>query len=148
MHFYHIRSQSFFDYNKIGQLESGNSDTIVWKIPPFKLVFDSAKVSRPSSDILKEPAMSFASPIVRTHPHVYNFYIKFYLYGIRSANETFVSVSLTLITGEYDNSLRWPKSKLIHIRNRYQLDPLNTWTQTIRQDQDTAYKHTTISTKK
>ena len=39
-------------------------------------VFDSAKVARPSSDPLIEPATSFTSPIFRTHPHGYNFFLQ------------------------------------------------------------------------
>ena len=47
-----IHSQYFFLYDKICQLEAGNSDTIIRKIPSVKFVFDSAKVARPSSDPL------------------------------------------------------------------------------------------------
>ena len=47
-----IHSQYFFLYDKIRQLESGNSDVIIWKIPSVKFVFDSAKLARPSSDPL------------------------------------------------------------------------------------------------
>ena len=73
-----IHSQYFLLYDKLRQLEPGNSDVIIWKIPSVKFVFDSAKVARPSSDPLIEPATSFSSPIFRTHPHGYNFFIKFY----------------------------------------------------------------------
>ena len=38
-------------------------------------------------------------------------------------------------------------SKLIHIGNQDQMDPMNTWMKTIRPDQDPAYKKPTISTK-
>ena len=72
-----IQSQYFFLYDKIRQLEPGNSDVIIWKIPSVKFVFESAKVARPSSDPLIEPATSFSSPIFRTHPHGYDFFIKF-----------------------------------------------------------------------
>ena len=67
-----IHSQYFFLYNKIHQLEAGNSDAIVWKIPSMKFVFDSAEKARPSTDFLVEPAKSFSGPIFRTHPHGYN----------------------------------------------------------------------------
>ena len=77
-----IHSQYFLLYDKIRQLEPGNSDVIIWKIPSVKFVFDSAKLARPSSDPLIEPATSFRSPIFRTHPHGYNFFIKLYPYGI------------------------------------------------------------------
>ena len=116
-------------------------------IPSVKLVFDSGKVARPSSDPLIEPATSFSSPIFRTHPHGYNFFIKFYPYGIGPATGKCASILFTLFPGDYDNLLQWPFSKLIHIGIRDQLDPLNTWMKTIRPDQDPAYKKPTISTK-
>ena len=68
-----IHSQYFFLYDKIRQLEPGNSDAIIWKIRSVEFVFDSAKKARPSSDPFIEPATSFSSPIFRTHPHGYNF---------------------------------------------------------------------------
>ena len=40
-----IHCQYFFLYDKIRQLEPGNSDVIIWKIPSVKFVFDSAKKS-------------------------------------------------------------------------------------------------------
>ena len=142
-----IHSQYFFLYDKIRQLEPGSSDVIIWKIPSVKSVFESAKVARPSSDPLIEPTTSFGSPIFRTHPHGYNFFIKFYPYGIGPATGKCASILFTLFPGNYDNLLKWPFSKLIHIGIRDQLDPLNTWRKTIRSDQDPAYKKPTMSTK-
>ena len=81
-----IHSQYFFLYDKIRQLEPGTSDVIICKIPSVKFVFESAKVARPSSDHLIEPATSFSCPIFRTHPHGFNFFIKFYSYGNGPAN--------------------------------------------------------------
>ena len=66
-----IYFQYFFLYDKIRQLELGNSDAIIWKNPSVKFVVDSAKVARPSSDPLIEPAISFRSSIFRTHLHGY-----------------------------------------------------------------------------
>ena len=63
-----IRCQYFFHYDKIRQLEPGHSDTILWKIPSVKFVFDSAKVSRLSSASFIEPATSFSSPISEPSP--------------------------------------------------------------------------------
>ena len=59
-----VHSQYFLLYDKIRQLEPGNSDVIIWKIPSVKFVFDSAKVARPSLDPLVEPTTSFSSPIL------------------------------------------------------------------------------------
>ena len=142
-----IHSQYFFLYDKIRQLEPGHSDVIVWKILSVKFVFDSAKVARPSSDPLIEPATSFSSPIFRTQPHGYNFFIKFFPYGIGPATGKRASILFTLFPGDYDNLLQWPFSKTIHIGIRDQLDPMNTWMKTIRPDQDPAYKKPTMSTK-
>ena len=141
-----VHSQYFLLYDKIRQLLPGNSDVIIWKIPSVKFVFDSAKVARPSSDPLIEPATSFSSPIFRTHPHGYNFFIKLYPYGIGPATGKCASVLFALFPGDYDNLLQWPFTKAIHIGIRDQLDPMNTWTKTILPDQDPAYKKPTMST--
>ena len=142
-----VHSQYFLLYDKIRQLETGNSDVIIWKSPSVKFVFDSAKVARPSSDPLIEPATSFSSPIFRTHPHGYNFFIKLYPYGIGPATGKCASVLFALFPGDYDNLLQWPFTKTIHIGIRDQLDPMNTWMKTILPDQDPAYKKPTMSTK-
>ena len=142
-----IHSQYFFLYDKIRQLEPGSSDAIIWKIPSVMFVFDSAKKARPSPDPLIEPATSFSSPIFRTHHHGYNFFIKFYPYGIGPATGKCASILFTLFPGDYDSLLKWPISKLIHIGIRDQLDPMNTWMKTIRPDQDPAYKKPKMSTK-
>ena len=113
----------------------------------MNFVLDSAKVARPSSDPLIEPATSFSSPILRTHPHGYNFFIKFYPYGIGPTTGKFASFLFTLFPGDYDNLLQWPFSKFIDIGIRDQLDPWNTWMKTIRPDQDPAFKKPTMSTK-
>ena len=113
----------------------------------MKFVFDSAKVARPSSDSLIEPATSFSSHIFWIHLHGYNFFVKFYFYGIGPATGKCASVIFTLFPGDYDNLLEWPFSKLMHIGIHDQPDPLNRCTKTIRPDQDPAYKKPTTSTK-
>ena len=61
-----VHSQYFLLYDKIRQLEPGNSDVIIWKIPSVKFVFDSAKVARPyqihSSSQLQVLAAPFSGP--------------------------------------------------------------------------------------
>ena len=113
----------------------------------MRFVIKSAKVARPSYDPLIEPATSLSSPIFRTHPHGYNFFIKFYPYGTGHATGKCASIVFVLFPGDYDNLLKWLFSKLIHIGIRNQLDPLNTWMKTIRRDQDPVYKKPTMSTK-
>ena len=129
-----IHSQYFFLYDKLRQLEPGDSDVIIWKFPSVKFLFDSAKVARPSSDPLIGAATSFSSPIFRTHPHGYNFFIKHYPYVIGPATGKCSSILFTLFPGDYDNLLQWPFTKIIHIGIRDQLDPMNTWMKTLRPD--------------
>ena len=142
-----IHSHYFLLYDKLRQLQHGNSDVIIWINPAVKFVFDSAKVVRPSSDPLIESANSFSSPIFRTQPHGYNFFIKLYPYGIGPATGKCASILFTFIPGDYDNLLQWPFSKTINIGIRDQLHPINTWMKTIRPDQDSAYKKPTMSKK-
>ena len=92
-------------YDKIRQLEPGNSDVIIWKIPSVKFVIDSAKVALPSSGPLIEPATSVSSPIFRTHPHGYNFFIRLYPYGIGPATGKCASFLFNPFLGDYDNLL-------------------------------------------
>ena len=113
----------------------------------MKFVFGSAKVARPLSDPLIEPATSFSSPKLRTHPHGYIFFVKIYPYGIGPATGKCASILFILFPADYDNLLQWPFSKFSHIGIRDQLDPLNTWMNTIQPDQDPAYKKPTMSTK-
>ena len=111
--------------------------------------FVSTPQSSPTiTDPLIEPATNFSSPIFRTHPHRYNFFVKFYPYGIGHATGKWPSILFNLFPGDYDNLIQWPFSKLIRIGISDQLDSLNTWTKTIRPDQDPANKTPTISTKK
>ena len=126
-----IHSQYFFLFDKIRQLEPGHSDVIIWKIPSVKFVFDSAKMARPSFDPLIEPATSFSSLIFRTHPHGYNFFVKFFPYGIGPATGKCASMLFTLFPGVYDNLLQWPFSKSSTSVFEIQLDPMNTWMKTI-----------------
>ena len=142
-----IHSQYFFLYEKIRQLEPGNSDAIIWKKLSVKFVVDYAKKARPSSNPIIEPATSFSSPIFRTHSYGYNCFIRFYPYGIGPAMGKCASIQFTLFPGDYDNLLKWPFSKLIHIGIRDQLDPMNTSMKTIRPDQEPAYKRPMMSTK-
>ena len=141
-----IHSQYFFLYDQILQLETGNSDVIIWKIPSVKFVFDSAKVAGPSSDPLIEPATSFSSPTFRTHPHGYSFFNKLYPYVNGPTTGKCALILFSLFPGDYDNLIQWPFSKLIHIGIRDQMDPMNTCLKTIRPDQDPAYKKPTMST--
>ena len=102
-----MHSQHFFLYDETRQLEAASSDVIIWKISSVKFVFHSGKIARPSSDPLVELARSFRSPIFRTHPHGYNFFVNFYLYGIGPATGKCASILSTFFPGDYENLLQW-----------------------------------------
>ena len=122
------RSQFAFLYDRIRALESGGTDTILWKLTAVKLVFDTAKSSPRLDNAAKDPSTHYNSPVYRTHPYGYNFFVQFYPYGLDAAAGNYASVMFALFPGDYDGLLKWPFSKTIHLSVRDQLDPQNTWT--------------------
>ena len=122
------RSQFAFLYDRIRALESGGTDTILWKLTAVKLVFDTAKSSARLDNAAKDPSTHYNSPVYRTHPYGYNFFVQFYPYGLDAAAGNHASIMFALFPGDYDGLLKWPFSKTIHLSVRDQLDPQNTWT--------------------
>ena len=122
------RSQFAFLYDRIRALESGSTDTILWKLTAVKLVFDTAKSSPRLDNAAKDPSTHYNSPVYRTHPYGYNFFVQFYPYGLDAAAGNHASIMFALFPGDYDGLLKWPFSKTIHLSVRDQLDPQNTWT--------------------
>ena len=122
------RSQFAFLYDRIRTLESGGSDTILWKLTTVKLVFDTAKSSPRLDNAAKDHSTHYNSPVYRTHPYGYTFFVQFYPYGLDAAAGNHASIMFALFPGNYDGFLKWPFSKTIHLSVRDQLDPQNTWT--------------------
>ena len=88
------RSQFAFLYDRIRALESGGSDTILWKLTAFRLVFDTAKSAARLDNAATNPSTHYNSPVSRTHPHGYNFFIKFYPYGLNAAAGNHITLQL------------------------------------------------------
>ena len=129
------RSQSAFPYNKNRALESEGTDTILWKLTSLKLVFDTAKSSAQLDNAAKDPSTHYNSPVYRTHPYDYNFFVQFYPYGLDSAAGNHASIMFALFPGDYDDLLTCLFPKTIHLSVRNHFDPQNTWTiGTLRQD--------------
>ena len=122
------RSQFAFLYDRIRALESGGTDTILWKLTSLKLVFNTAKTSARLDNAAKDPSTHFNSPVYRTHPCGYNFFVQFYPYGLDSAAGNHASIMFALFPGDYDGLLTWPFPKTIQLSLRDQFDPQNTWT--------------------
>ena len=97
------RSQFAFLYDRIRALESGGSDTILWKMTAVKLVFDAAKSSARLDNAAKDPSTQYKSPVYRTHTYGYNFFIQFYPYGLDAAARNHASIMFALFLGQ----LRW-----------------------------------------
>ena len=72
------------------------------------------------------PSTHYKSPMYRTHPYGYNFFVQFYPYGLEAAAGNHASIMFALFPGEYDGLLKWPFSRTIHLSVRDQLDPQNT----------------------
>ena len=122
------RSQFAFLYDRIQALESGGSDIILWKLTEVKLVFDTAKSSAGLDNAAKDPSTHYNSPVYRTHPYGYNFFVQFYPYGLDAVAGNHASIMFALFSGDYDGLLTRPFPKTIHLSVRDQLDPQNTWT--------------------
>ena len=122
------RSQFAFFYNRIPALESGGADTILWKLIPLKLVFDTTKSSARLDNAAKYPSTHYNSPVYHTRTYGYNFFVQFYPFGLEAAAGNHASIMFALFPGDYDDLLKWPFSKTLHHSVRDQLNPQNTWT--------------------
>ena len=94
----------------------------MWKLTSLKFVFDTAKSSAQLDNAAKDPSTHYNSPVYRTHPYGYNFFVQFYPYGLDS------SIMFALFPGDYDGLLTCPFPKTIQLSVRAQLDPQITWT--------------------
>ena len=107
---------------------SGGTDTMLWKLTSLRLVFDTAKSATRLDDAAKDPSTRYNSPVYRTHPHGFYFFVHFYPYGLDSAAGNHALFMFALFTGDYDGLLAWPFPKAIHLSVRDQLDPPYKWT--------------------
>ena len=137
------RSQFAFLYDRIRVLESGGSDTILWKLTAFRLVFDTAKSAARLDNAATNPSTHYNSPVYRTHPHGYNFFIQFYPYGLNAAAGNHASILFALFPGENDGLLTWPFPKTIRLSVCDQLDPQNKWTTTFTPSERTPFRRPT-----
>ena len=141
-----LRSNYFFLYDKIRQLETGNSNTIFWRKCSVNFVYRSATSAHRASRPIDDKLSGYWSPIFRTHPYGYNFMIRFYPYGLGTNAGQFVTI-FAFFPGDYDDLLYWPFPKIIHLGLRDQLDPLNTWTQKIQPTKEQPFRRPTSSSK-
>ena len=142
-----IQSNYSFLYDKIRQLEAGSNNTILWRIPSLRFVFDSAKSAHRQSKPIDEKNTGYWSPVFRTLPYGYNFIVRFHPYGIDATAGQFATLIFAFFPGDYDGLLRWPCPKVIHLSLRDQLDPLNAWTQTIQPTQEPPFRRPPSSPK-
>ena len=117
--------------DQIFQFEHSNCNFILWKVTSIKLVFESARLWYLKPGRENPPTTRLRSPVFRSHPYGYNFYLDLYPFGFAAAIGTWLSLSLSISPGEYDDILPWPVSKTIQIKVRDQLNPLNVWSQII-----------------
>ena len=135
--------------DQICQFEHSNSTFILWKVTSIQLEFESARLWYLKSGLENAPTTRLRSPIFRSHPYDYIFYLNFYPYGFTAAIGTWASISLSISAGEYVDILPWPVSKTIQIKVRDQLNRLNTWNQVIESKEltkPTANENSTVLT--
>ena len=132
--------------DQICQFEHSNCNFNLWKVTSIKLVFESARLWYLKPGRENVPTTRLRSPIFRSHPYGYNFYLNLYPYGLAAAIGTWVSLSLSISAGEYDDILFWPIFKTIQIKVRDQLNTLNASSQTIEPRELTLPTTTDFST--
>ena len=104
--------------DQICQFEHSNCNFILWKVTSIKLVFESARLWYLKPGRENAPTTRLRSPVFRSHPYGYNFYLNLYPYGFAAAFGTWLSLSLSISPGEYEDILPWPVSKTIQIKVR------------------------------
>lgn len=91
------------DENKIIERENG---TFLWKIHEFNEVFKQSKA------VNKE---TVESVIPHTATYGYNVKVRIFPNGHRSGKNTYLSVYIVVMKGEYDAALAWPFSKKVRL---------------------------------
>ena len=71
-------------------------------------MFDSTKLWYLKRGHENDPNTQLRSPVVRFHPYRQKFYLNLYPYGFVAAIGTWVSVSLFVSPGDYDDIWLWP----------------------------------------
>ena len=135
--------------DQVCQFEHSNSTFNLWKVTSVQFVFESAQLWYLKPGRENAPTNRLRSPIFRSHPSGYNFYLNVYPYGFAAAIGTWASLSLSISAGEYDDILPWPVSKTIQIKVRDQLNSINTWSQIIESKELTepiANEYSTVPT--
>ena len=142
-----MQSNYSFLYDKTRQLEAGSNNTVLWRMPSVRFVFDSAESAHRQAKPFDDKTSGYSSPVFRTQPYGYNFIIRFHLYGIDTTAGQFATLIFAFFPGDYDGLLRWPFPKDIHVSLRDRRDPLNPWTQTTHPTQRTHFRRPTSSLK-
>ena len=94
------RSQFTFLYDRFRAMESGGTDTILWKLTPLRLIFETAKSAARLDDAATNTSTHYNIPVYRTHPHGYNFFDHFYPYGLDSAAENHSPIMFAIFPGD------------------------------------------------
>ena len=79
--------------DQICQFEHSNCKYILWKVTSIKQVFESARLWYLKPGRKNAPTTRLRSPVFRSHPYGYNFYLNLYPYGFAAAVGTWFSLS-------------------------------------------------------
>ena len=91
----------------------------------------------------QKPSTHYNSPVYRTHPHDYDFFVQLYPYGLDSAAGNHASIMFALFPGNYDGLLTWPFPKTLQLSVRDQLDPQKKWTITFATSEKISFRRPT-----
>ena len=110
-----IQSNYSFLYDKIHQLEASSNNTILWRLPSVRFIFNSAKSAHCQSKPVDDKTTGYWSPVFRTHPYGYNLIIRFHPYGIHTTAGQFATLIFAFFPGDHDGLSRWPFPKKLFI---------------------------------
>ena len=111
----------------------------------MNFVYNSAKSAHRGFKTIGDKSSGYWSPIFRTDPYGYIFFCP--ILPLRPCAGQFVTILFAFFAGDYDNLLRWPFPKTIHLGLRDQLDPVNTWTQKTQPTQEHPFRRSISSPK-
>ena len=109
----------------------------------IEIGFRCRQICCPTWRRCQRPSTQNNSPVNRTHPYGYNFFVQFYPYGLDFAAGNHASILFALFPGDYDGLLTWPFPNTIHFSVRNQPDPQKKWTITFAPSKKISFRRLT-----
>ena len=137
------RSQFTFHHDKFPALESGGSDTILWKVNALRLVFGTPNLL-PDLTMLPRTPVLIITVLYTAHTLMAITSLFNSIHMVRTLPQEITPQSCSpFFPGDYDGLLAWPFPKTFHLSVRDQLDPQNKWTITLAPSKKISFRRPT-----